>query len=76
MTGSVILRGRKDLLFCEQKRSKKNFDHLGLCRCQRPWPRFKKFFAFFSKKKSLPLRIELTDRTVIGHTGWYNAYQS
>jgi len=23
MTGSVVLRGRKSLLFCEQKRSKK-----------------------------------------------------
>jgi len=31
----------------------------------------KSFLLLFSKKKSLPHRIELTDRTVIGHTGWY-----
>jgi hypothetical protein len=37
-----------------------------------PVPQIQKVFCFFfSKKKSLPHRIELTDRTVIGHTGWY-----
>jgi len=32
MTGSVVLRGRKSLLFYEQKRSKKNVDRLDPCR--------------------------------------------
>jgi rSAM/selenodomain-associated transferase 2 len=37
-----------------------------------PVPQIQRVFCFFfSKKKSLPHRIELTDRTVIGHTGWY-----
>jgi hypothetical protein len=37
-----------------------------------PVPQIQKVFCFFfSKKKSLPHRIELTDRTVSGHTGWY-----
>ncbi len=37
-----------------------------------PVPQIQKVFCFFfSKKKSLPHRIELTDQTVIGHTGWY-----
>jgi len=36
-------------------------------------PAQRSFLLLFSKKKSLPHRIELTDRTVIGHTGSYNA---
>jgi hypothetical protein len=35
-------------------------------------PDSKSFLLFFSKKKSPTHRIELTDRTVIGHTDWYN----
>jgi hypothetical protein len=52
-----MLRGKKALLFCEQKRSKKNFIYLRSCWSHGPWPSFAKVFcfpgrgAFFSKKK-------------------------
>jgi len=72
LTGSVVLRGRKTFFFVNKKETKKLWLS-GFVPVKTPVPQIRKVFCFFfSKKKSLPHRIELTDRAVIGHTGWYN----
>jgi hypothetical protein len=56
MTGSAVLRGRKNLLFCEQKRSKKTFVTWVRASENARAPDSKSFlFLFFKKEKpSLP----------------------
>jgi hypothetical protein len=53
--GLYLEKGSKSLLFCEQKRSKKNFiSSVWRCRCQQGAKRSKSFFgSFFSKKELL-----------------------
>jgi len=54
MTGSVVLRGRKTLLFCEQKRSKKKLWLPGFVAVKTPVPQIQKVFCFFFFKKEEP----------------------
>jgi hypothetical protein len=62
MTGSVVLRGRKRLLFCEQKRSKKKLRPSGPVPLKTPVPQIQKsFLLLFFKKEGLPYLAELTD---------------
>jgi hypothetical protein len=57
--GIEKIKGRKGLLFCEQKRSKKNFDSFGLCRFNARAPNRKSFLLLFSKKKSCLVLIDI-----------------